>query len=519
MERCVKLSPQELGAKGEKRFGELCADAGLICNQSDQDVTGWDFIVESPFDPAQAEFESRSSPPAYHVQVKTIWSTSNSIKVRLTSAERLAKEPKPGIVVVLRVDDNLQFIDGHLIHLSGTALAKILKRLRIEDLSPRGRPNHRWLTFSPVRDGTRFEVSGRGLRDALAAVCSDNMDGYIAAKVVEIQQLGYDERPIEVKMSLHVGGMDDLVEAFLGMKSNIPATNIVQHQTRFGVRKKIDLFGESKGSITIEPHRADTCDITVQSSVPGRPVIFKGDVFFPAIPGLPKEHFKIRVETIFFSILISLSTCTVHLRPKSQQNTPSAWSTFWRMLEILTEGSGTVRIAFDSKPNADHLVCGIDTKIGPFERRQCAGAALLADDLAFILDYHGLTGQPELEWAAILDNADRVGTVAALLRGQQTNLTLSMDVAVDGPLPDVGEIDFDLVDFLSVGEICLGYSARGKGSMTSRASRVSCRLTDMALVSSRVLRNPMLEFDSFANEAKRAGVSGSYVRRPMELIS
>ena len=55
--RVARLSPQnrklnsdQLGKKGEDRFSELCSDAGLVCNKSTYDRTGWDFIVEFLFD-------------------------------------------------------------------------------------------------------------------------------------------------------------------------------------------------------------------------------------------------------------------------------------------------------------------------------------------------------------------------------------------------------------------------------------------------------------------------------------
>lgn len=44
-----RLNSVELGEIGQARFKEICADAKLICNQADRDRSGWDFIVEFPF--------------------------------------------------------------------------------------------------------------------------------------------------------------------------------------------------------------------------------------------------------------------------------------------------------------------------------------------------------------------------------------------------------------------------------------------------------------------------------------
>lgn len=47
MTDAFSLTPEALGVSGEDLFRSMCA--GLTCNKSDRDVTGWDFRVELPF--------------------------------------------------------------------------------------------------------------------------------------------------------------------------------------------------------------------------------------------------------------------------------------------------------------------------------------------------------------------------------------------------------------------------------------------------------------------------------------
>ena len=126
------LSSDPLGAKGESRFQEICEDAGLICNKATRDRTGWDFIVEFQFEaPGEAySLDNRAVPISCHVQVKTVLTTSTDrFKVRLSSAERLAKELKPAFICVLKVK-GVEFIEAYLIHIIDKPLERILKRLR-----------------------------------------------------------------------------------------------------------------------------------------------------------------------------------------------------------------------------------------------------------------------------------------------------------------------------------------------------------------------------------------------------
>src|SRR5205809_6637408 len=99
------LDSDPQGAKGESRFQEICEDAGLICNKSTRDRSGWDFIVEFQFGDAEdpSPLDSRTPPLSCHVQVKTLRAENDRFRMRLSSAERLAKEIKPAFVYVFKV--------------------------------------------------------------------------------------------------------------------------------------------------------------------------------------------------------------------------------------------------------------------------------------------------------------------------------------------------------------------------------------------------------------------------------
>jgi hypothetical protein len=102
------LNSDELGEKGESRFKEFCADAKLICNKSDRDRAGWDFIVDFPFvDQKALSLDNRVAPSSCHIQVKTVYASTRSVRLKLNMAERLAKELKPSFVFVIKVNEDL----------------------------------------------------------------------------------------------------------------------------------------------------------------------------------------------------------------------------------------------------------------------------------------------------------------------------------------------------------------------------------------------------------------------------
>ena len=87
-----------LGAKGEALFDGCCAEAGLVSNPSSRDRTGWDRIVEFPHPPLAdlLTIDKRPAPISCHVQIKAVGSGARTCRLRLSSAERLAKERASG---------------------------------------------------------------------------------------------------------------------------------------------------------------------------------------------------------------------------------------------------------------------------------------------------------------------------------------------------------------------------------------------------------------------------------------
>ena len=155
------IDQHRLGTKGEQRFGELCADAGLTSNKAGVDLAGWDFIVNFEIDNAQSTWlDRRRTPYSCYVQVKTTWEESKSVRLKLNMAERLAIEAIPTFICIFKVRRNLQFADAYLIHIGDDRLASILKRLRRAQADMDRVPlDKQFISFTP-REEERIDVTG-----------------------------------------------------------------------------------------------------------------------------------------------------------------------------------------------------------------------------------------------------------------------------------------------------------------------------------------------------------------------
>ncbi len=301
--RVRALNSDELGEKGESRFQEFCADAKLTCNKSIRDRTGWDFIVEFPFEEINNDhtLDKRRSAISCHMQVKTVWAESKRVTIRLSSAERLAKEPKPAFVFVLLINDNLEAIDTYLIHLRGDNLERILKRLRKAQANGELKINDAEITYNQKASGIRLPPNGKALRNQLSQECGPDLQKYIVSKAQELENLGFEKGRYRLTTTLQARNTDEVVEAFLGLRP-IEGKATESLEVRFGIglpAQHVPKDATVKFELKLAP--ADQCIIRAHSESSIPPAVFPGEVFFPAVK-MPMGHFRARIQTNFFTL-------------------------------------------------------------------------------------------------------------------------------------------------------------------------------------------------------------------------
>lgn len=181
------LNNDELGNLGEREFAHICASTSLIVNEISKDRTGWDFYVEFPYDHASgASLDTRRNPITCKVQVKAQWQDNDRIVFRLSSLERLAKDPNPAFICVFKYDHSRKCVGGYLIHLADDVLARILKRLRAERKRGRTKVNDSEMVLYASRSGVPFEPNGDALVQAILNVTGQNAAAYAAKKASQL---------------------------------------------------------------------------------------------------------------------------------------------------------------------------------------------------------------------------------------------------------------------------------------------------------------------------------------------
>ena len=97
-----------IGRIGELALELLATSSDLLVSKPMPDKTGKDYLVEFPLEPYDAgiSYDRRPAPTGCVVQIKTTKATNGKVVCKLTAAERLAHDPRPSAICILRLDEN-----------------------------------------------------------------------------------------------------------------------------------------------------------------------------------------------------------------------------------------------------------------------------------------------------------------------------------------------------------------------------------------------------------------------------
>jgi hypothetical protein len=431
-----RISSDDLGEKGESKFRELCADSGLICNPSTRDRAGWDFIVQFRFDTIseKSTLDKRPVPLSCYFQIKTIFSTKNKIRLRLSTAERFAKELVPSLIYVLRVNSDLTFLDSYLIHIANNNLSVILKRLRKEHAKGTTNISNLTIEYDINKSGTPIDITGESLKKVVQECCGQDMEKYVLNKTRDLKNLGFENISYQGSMSLKTKGYKELVDVFLGKKKT-KVLNMKMYESRFGIKIE-DLNISSKNQIIhIKPNSVGQSSISIRQNRTSPPLVFHGDTFIPAIPNLPPQFRKtiikfqyIELEFVQNSVKFLLIDEFVNTENKNAQE----WIQFFKLKSILSSGSFEFTIILpkiSGKPDNRQITFNI-----PKKREQkifddtiyCLSVFQATDKILNMVGLNDL----KFSFSSIAKSQDKILALYEILTNEKHSGTLSFSTEI-----------------------------------------------------------------------------------------
>jgi hypothetical protein len=342
-----ELDPDRIGRIGERQFEVLCERAGLYCNKSAVDVMGWDFIVEFPMVPAgQVLPLDQRQTNAARVQLKsTLGRAGNRIRLSLSAIDRLAKDPRPAIIVVFRLRADGELQSAYLVHLIGKELARVLRRLRLAEARKAHDINHTDISYDYEKVGLRFEPTPTGLLAALTAACGQNPGVYTIEKQRQLAELGYENGQFEAEALIKIEGPEHFSSLLLGLTPLKPQRLRV-FDSRFGIRLPYQgtLFDEIE-ELRLTPPTLGHCEISIRGSGFGQAARFDGEMFIG--PPIAEPHGA--------ELLIRTPDFIIRLTPQALkfesvgslddlEHTLEEWAELLRGLMLMATGRATLTI-------------------------------------------------------------------------------------------------------------------------------------------------------------------------------
>ncbi|NMG41179.1 hypothetical protein GRZ55_18205 [Chelativorans sp. ZYF759] len=277
-----ELESDRIGRIGERQFELLCERAGLFCNKSTVDIMGWDFIVEFPMGSggqSSLPLDQRQTNAA-RVQLKsTLGRTGSRIRLSLSAIDRLAKDPRPALIIVFRMRADSEIQSAYLVHLIGNELARVLKRLRLAEARKAHDINHADISYDYEKVGQRFEPTAAGLLAALSAVCGEDPGTYTAEKQRQLDKLGYENGRFEAEALLQFDGPEHFANLLLGLEPLKPHRLRV-YDSRFGIRLPYQgtLFDDIE-ELRLTPPSLGPCEIAIRGHGFAQAARFDGEMF------------------------------------------------------------------------------------------------------------------------------------------------------------------------------------------------------------------------------------------------
>jgi hypothetical protein len=360
------LASDELGEAGETLFAHLCVRGGLTCNKSNRDRTGWDFIVEFPLPGPEAGALDARLPAACVVQLKST-ARAGTVKLSLSAVERLAKDPRPAFIVLLRLAPDGGARSAHLIHLLGRALGRVLHRLRTAHAQGRFDLNKLTLTFDPARFGVRFAPTPQGLAAALRDACGKDRAAYAAEKQRQLDELGYEDGGLEAEALFWVESADHLSDVVLGLQPLKPQ-RLRAFDKRFGIRLPYagTAFDEVE-ELRIEPPSIGRCTVSIRGAGLSPAAVFDAEML-AGLPASVNEGAWLLLRHADFTLKLGDGAAAFNSTDHfdSTPRTLSAWIQLLRGLAYLANGDGVIALTPAAQPEAPVILPMTAKLDGPY---------------------------------------------------------------------------------------------------------------------------------------------------------
>lgn len=303
---------RNLGRMGETYFNNLCASVGLTCNESNEDNTGWDFIVEYPHEYDNVVLADKSpATKEFKIQVKATDLKKRKLPILLSNLMRLCNTPLPCFILFLEYNNKPEPEEAFLVHINKDIIFDVLRSARENSLNKsRKKFNKKTLTIKYDNSNKIDHLTGEDLIRNINEHIPEGMTEYVNKKQYQLKNLGYEKSYGTMKFKAStISSENDLVSASLGWVERIKVTDVISFDTRFEILSEEEDLCSPEAFISFEVKEStDKGKISFTHLASKRRLRFDCEIFFSQISAVaPRQMAKFRVRSKTFDMLVGLT--------------------------------------------------------------------------------------------------------------------------------------------------------------------------------------------------------------------
>lgn len=301
----------------ERFFATQVSEYDGVCHRVEEDVSGWDYVVEFPDRPHDGPAESQPPRGRAFVQVKSIQGATTSVPIKLSNLRKSAQDPSPWFIVLIkkRRGEPVLYIKHFWEELIGSSLAAIRKA---ENAG--AKLNKRTMSVPFTDDDIIPGDFVRWMQDRIAA-----FEDYLIEKRDLYAGLGHERGYGTANILFADHSNDEIFKEFLGLGSGLKVSSFEYVPERFSIPDYSRKLSKSDGTVYITPQPQGSCEVRFRS-VPTEPVFSLTGTMYaaPFAPNAP-----IRVSAPPVELLFSPNRVSMDMSMKFGERMPlDHWHTY-----------------------------------------------------------------------------------------------------------------------------------------------------------------------------------------------
>jgi hypothetical protein len=349
----------------EDLFQSFCSTPGVGARAQTvrRDKTGWDFLVEFTDTPHIGPAEAAPAPLRAFVQVKSSEKANQTVRVKLSNAQRMASDPTPWFIVhMVQNPDGQTAVFG--IHIWADVLVKMLKAIRKTDQA--GKPLHRHKISIQCSE---LPMDGPEAVRWMRRTIEEQGRGYSATKRQVLETAGYENGFGAGRFTLELDDEDQFVDMLIGVPgATVKVKNFTFVENRFGIAASKPQVDLADGVLMAEPRPAVACDVRLKSLDGLYQTVLPAKGYGATLPGKKPANSTVRISTDFADFKIK-SDCTVKFTTntisESERKTLAIWQKIIKAYHCLAHGKVDIQFWVESR-RLSHGVLTCEYKIDPY---------------------------------------------------------------------------------------------------------------------------------------------------------